>query len=322
MEHTDPAWPPVALILVTFNHSDITLDCLKSLVELDYLRERLHVIVVDNASTDDTVSVVRAQYPAMTVIANADNLGFAEGNNVGLRAALQTDAQYLMLLNNDTVVAPDMLKQLIEVAERDQTIGIVTPKIYYFNEPRKIWCAGARLDLRRGQTWRLRAEEVDDAAPASAEAVHDVDFASGCALCARRAAIEQAGLLDARFFFYWEETEWCVRIARAGYRCTYVPDSHVWHKVSSSIQAGSPRVAYYMTRNGLLFVQQTQHGWRGLVSLSRALAREVMYITVMTLRPKHRQRHAERDARLHGLLDFLRGRFGKMPESYVSTAQN
>jgi GT2 family glycosyltransferase len=316
MEPANPSWPSVALILVTFNHSAITLDCLKSLAELDYPRERLHVIVVDNASTDDTVSVIGTQYPTVTLITNQDNLGFAEGNNVGLRAALQTDAQYLMLLNNDTTVASEMLKRLIEVAERDQMIGIVTPRIYYFSEPRKIWCAGARLDLRRGQTWRLRAEEVDDGA---AEAVHDVDFASGCALCARRAAIEQAGLLDARFFFYWEETEWCVRITRAGYRCTYVPDSHVWHKVSSSIQAGSPRVAYYMTRNGLLFVWQTQHGWRGLVSLSRVLGREVTYITVMTLRPKHRLRRAERDARLHGLLDFLRGRFGKMPEAHVST---
>ena len=261
MEHADIAWPPVALILVTFNHSDITLDCLQSLAALDYPRECLQIIVVDNASSDDTVSAIRTRYPEVTLITNQENLGFAAGNNVGLRQALQTEARYLMLLNNDTVVAPDMLKKLIEVAEGDQHIGMITPVIYYFDEPHKIWCAGARLERRTGQTWRLRAEEIDSSTP---EPVHDVDFASGCALCVRRAAIEQAGMLDARFFFYFEETEWCVRLARAGYRCTLVPGSQVWHKVSSSIQAGSPRVAYYMTRNRLLFLRLTRPGLSGL----------------------------------------------------------
>lgn len=309
-------WPPTAIILLTWNQRQLTLECLASLEKLDYPRDQLEIIVADNGSTDGTVDAIRAQYPNVELILNGDNVGFAAGNNTGIEYARSTRARYIMLLNNDTVVAPDMLKKLVTVAESDLEIGIVTPKIYYFGEPTKIWCAGAAINWRTGDTRRLRAEEVDTGAP---EAMHDVDFASGCALLVRRTAIDRAGLLDPRFFIYYEETEWCVRLLRAGYRCTYVPDSHVWHKISSAMQAGSPRSAYYMTRNVLLFLRLTRSGVGGRLALGRALARQLVYISVMTVRGKHRARRVERNTRWYAVRDFLRGQFGKMPETYVST---
>ncbi len=312
-------WPFTSIILLTWNQCQLTTDCLDSLADLDYPKDRLQIIVCDNGSRDNTPAIIRERYPHVVMIENGDNVGFAAGNNSGVHHALQGSADYIMLLNNDTVVAPDMLTRLIEAAERDPQIGIVTPKIYYFDEPQRIWCAGAAIDWRNGETRRLQAEEIDTG---QSESNHGVGFASGCAMCVRRSLVDQKGLLDERFFIYYEETEWCVRLLSDGLGCLYVPGSKVWHKISSAMQAGSPRSAYYMTRNRLLFLRKTQHGWRGLVALSRALGREIIYITVMTLRPRHRARRVERNTRAHGVLDFLRGRFGKMPESYVSTAKS
>ena len=313
------ATPFVSIILLTWNQLQLTTECLDSLDEMNYPQDRLQIVVCDNGSRDDTPAIIRARYPHVVMIENGDNIGFAAGNNPGVRYALQGPSDYIMLLNNDTVVAPDMLTRLIEVAERDPQIGIVTPKIYYFSEPQRIWCAGAAINWRDGDTYRLQAESLDTGQP---EANHAVGFASGCAMCVRRSLVDQQGLLDERFFIYYEETEWCVRLLSDQWSCLYVPSSKVWHKISSAMQAGSPRSAYYMTRNRLLFLSKTRPGWRGLPPFMRALGREIMYITVMSVRGKHRARRIERNARARGVLDFFRGRFGKMPESYVSTAKS
>jgi GT2 family glycosyltransferase len=312
----EPGYPKASIIVVTWNQRELTLDCLNSLAALNYPAERLGIIVVDNGSSDGTTQAIRERFPQVTVLENAENLGFTGGNNVGICHALESGAEYIMLLNNDTVVASDMLQHLISVAETDPGIGIVTPTIYYYDEPTRIWCAGAGIDWRRVITWRLRAEEIDDGTP---RPVQEVDFASGCAICVRRSVVERIGLLDPRFFIYFEETEWCMRISQAGYRCVLVPQSKVWHKVSSAMQQGSPRAAYYMTRNTLLFLHKSLPGMRAYSTISIAIARELVFITVMSLRPRHRHRRVERTARLYGILDFLRGRFGKMPENYVSS---
>jgi len=312
-------YPFVSMIILTWNQRDVTLECLDSLSALDYPHDRLQIIVVYNGSTDGTTEAIRRRFPVVSVIENSDNLGFAEGNNVGVRCALDLGVNYIMLLNNDTVVDRDMLKHLMAVAEADPSIGIVTPKIYYYDEPTRIWCAGAAIDWRRLVTRRLRAEEIDDGTP---EPVRKVDFASGCAICVRRTVIEQAGLLDPRFFIYYEETDWCVRVSQLGYRCVYVPQGMIWHKISSAMQEGSPRSAYYMARNVLLFLRKSLPGVRAYPALAIALARELVFITVMSVGPRHRHRRIERNARLYGVLDFLRGRFGKMPERYVSPTRS
>src|SRR5206468_3064279 len=139
---------------------DLTLDCLESLAQLDYPNYR--VLVVDNGSYDGTSEAIRSQYPGVSVLENSENLGFAEGNNVGIRQALAEGADYVTLLNNDTVIDPQMLSALISVADSDEKIGIVGPMIYYYSDPEVIWSAGNAIDWRTGTLERLYADTRDN----------------------------------------------------------------------------------------------------------------------------------------------------------------
>ena len=249
--------PTVAIVILTWNQRDLTLDCLASLAELDYPADRLQIIVVDNGSIDNTAQAIREHYPSVTVLENGENLGFAEGNNVGMRHALEGDAEYIMLLNNDTVVHPSMLNELLAVTKSDPNVGIVGPKMLYFDRPDVIWCAGNQIDWRAGGTIRLQAEQSDNGL---GEQLREADFITACAICLRRQVIEQIGLLDPRFFIYYEEADWCMRAQAAGWRVLYVPRARLWHKVSAAMGTTSPATDYYMNRNVLLFLTKNQRG--------------------------------------------------------------
>src|SRR5262249_4616411 len=144
---------------LNWNQPEHTLACLRSLAELDY--PEVAVTVVDNGSTDGSPALIRARFPDVTLIENGRNLGFAAGNNVAIGPAVRAGSDYVMLLNNDTEVAPDMLRALIAVAERDPAIGIVGPKILYYDQPDLIWSAGGTVDAY-GQPGHLGADQPDD----------------------------------------------------------------------------------------------------------------------------------------------------------------
>lgn len=309
--------PRVAVIILTWNQRDLTLDCLRSLSASDYPQEFHQIIVVDNGSQDGTAAAIRAAYPSVVVLENAENLGFAAGNNVGLRFALQGDAQYLMLLNNDTVVDTDMLSRLVQVIEQDSTIVIVGPKMLYYDQPARIWCAGNRIDWQLGGSIRLQAEEEESAAE---EPLRDVDFITACAILLRRSAVERVGLLDPRFFIYYEETDWCVRIARAtGQRVVYVPTAKIWHKVSAAMGVSSPPTDYYMTRNVLLFLTKNLRGPQRLVAIARTAVRNLLTIAAYTVKSHGGRRIPHRNVRLLALRDAALGRWGKMGDDVAET---
>jgi GT2 family glycosyltransferase len=297
--------PRVAIIVLCYNGIADTLACLASLAQLDYPPERLEVVVLDNASRDDTPAQVRAAFPAVTVIANGANLGFAAGNNVGLRYALEHGFDYAMLLNNDTELAPDCLTQLVAEAETDPQIGVVGPLIYYHAAPTRIWSAGGTIDWRRGICSMVG--EVEDAGQFSAP--RDADFVTGCAMLIRRAALERAGLLDERFFMYFEETEWCVRVARAGYRVRFTPWAKLWHKIPLDARYDKEYLAYYMTRNRLLFLRAAQAGLR--TWLDALLLQDLRTYVSISVRPRWRTRPGRVGMRL-AWMDFWRGRFGRL----------
>jgi len=301
--------PRVAIIILTWNQRDVTLECLASIEELDYPAERSHIIVVDNGSADGTSQAIRQRYPSVTVISNGENLGFAEGNNVGIRHALRGAPDYVMLLNNDTVLDPSMLNELLAVAETDSTIGIVGPKMLHFDHPDVIWCAGNHIDWRTGETTRLHAGQQDTGAD---EEPREVDFITACAICLRREVIKQIGLLDPRFFIYYEESDWCVRARKHGWRILYVPRARLWHKVSAAMGAASPATEYYMTRNVLLFLAKHQRGLKRLRSLALAVARNLRIVAAYSAKPHGGQRLPNRNARLLALRDAVLGHWGKM----------
>lgn len=297
--------PRVAIIVLNWNGLADTLACLRSLAGLDY--PNYEVVVVDNGSTDGSVEAVRADFN-VTILETGENLGFAEGNNVGLRHALAHGADYALLLNNDTEVAPDFVSALVDAIEATPQAGVAGPTIYYFDRPTTIWTAGGAIDWRRGDSYMMGLNEVDEGQCA---AVRQVDFVSGCALLARREVIEKVGLLDPRFFMYYEETEWCVRTGRAGYKILHVPRSHIWHKIAPAQQAASPRIHYYMTRNRLLFLKATGAGLRPW--LHTLLTDYLRTLLSWTLRPRWRAKHPHRRMMIRAIGDAFRGRWGQQP---------
>jgi len=301
--------PSVAVVVLTWNQCGLTLDCLDSLARLDYPAARLQIVVVDNGSTDGTVQVIAERHPGVMVLENGQNLGFAQGNNVGIRHVLQAGPDYLLLLNNDTVVDPPMLRELLAASESDPAIGVVGPKMLYFDRPDLVWCAGNAIDWRTGVATRLGADQADDPLD---QTPRDADYITACAICLRRQVIEQIGLLDPRFFIYYEEADWCVRARAAGWRIVYVPRARLWHKVSAAMGMAAPATYYYMSRNTLLFLAKNARGYRRWLSLARAASRNLLAAAACTVKPQGGRRLPERNARLLAMRDALLGRWGKM----------
>jgi len=191
----------------------------------------------------------------LRIIENDKNYGFAEGNNIGIRYALRDlNPNYILLLNNDTVVDPDFLGELVELAENDLSIGFAGPKVFYYDFNGRndvISVAGIDLLMNKGYYHRIGAGEVD---LGQHNQVRFVDFIEGSCLLVRSQALRDVGLLNSRYFAYWEETDLCVRGHEIGYKSAYVPKSRIWHKVSSS--SPSTMKIYYMTRNRLWFMRQ------------------------------------------------------------------
>ncbi|NOK63610.1 MAG: glycosyltransferase family 2 protein [Chloroflexi bacterium AL-W] len=297
--------PHVLIIVLCYNGIDLTLACLASLRDIEY--ENYDILIVDNASQDGTPTKVREQYPHVHMIETGANLGFAAGNNIGLRYALHHRYDYALLLNNDTEVAPDFLRVLIDSAESDASIGVVGPTICYHEQPDIVWSAGGVIDWQRGNSHMIGLGERLAALP---NQPRDVNFVTGCALLCKRRVLEQSGLLDERFFMYYEESEWCVRAARAGFRIVHIPQAHILHKIPLDARADQPYVAYYMTRNRLLFLRATSA--RLSAWLHALILQDGRTLLSLSLRPKWRAKKHHRNAMLHAWNDFWHGRFGAL----------
>ncbi|HEX9016042.1 MAG TPA: glycosyltransferase family 2 protein [Chloroflexota bacterium] len=298
------AVPRVGIVLVNWNKAADTVACLESRGRLDY--DPFEVVVVDNASTDGSPATIRRHFPEIALIENSGNLGFAAGNNVGVRYLMDRGVDYVLLLNNDTEVAPNLVRSLIDVSERDPGIGIVGPKILYYQPDDLIWSAGGLID-HLGRSSHLHFDEVDSGVD---QRPRDVDYVTGCALLIRRSVIEKVGVLDERFFMYYEEAEWCARVRAAGYRVVYVPEARMWHKIQQSARNNSRQYLYLMTRNRLLYLRCTHAS----AAKTTAACLDVLRTSAAwTLKRKHREARPLAGALVHGVWDGLLGRFGAPP---------
>ena len=312
MKREATVMPHVTIIVLNWNGLADTLECLESLSRLDYPNH--NVVVIDNGSTDRSPVAVRERFPDVTLIENEENLGFTGGNNVGLRRALEHGADYALMLNNDTEVAPNFLRLLVETADADPRVGTAGPTIYYYDQPRTVWSVGGCVDWQRGRTWMLGLNEHDTGQ--FGEEPREVDFVTGCALLVKRAVLEQVGLLDERFFVYYEETEWCVRAQRAGFKIVHVPTAKIWHKIPLDARDSSPFVHYYMTRNRLLFLKATGAGMRPW--LHTLLAEYLRTLLSWTLQPRWRSKKPHRQVMLRAIRDALQGQWGQCPTLQIS----
>lgn len=246
--------PKVVLLILNWNRRDDVLRCVASLARLTY--PNCLPLVIDNASVDGTVAALRDAYPGLTIIQNAHNLGYAGGNNVGIRWALEHGADYVLIINNDTEVTPDMLTELVRVAESDATIGVVGCRNVLMDDPTHLW--GAYGELTYGPFVVRTAGEGALDAPRW-HTVKDVDWVVGNGYLWRRAAVERIGLLDESFFAYHEDVDWCLRARAAGFRVVYAGTAAIVHKGAAHAE-GPQRHAlltwYILGRNSVRLVRK------------------------------------------------------------------
>ncbi len=240
--------PHVAVVLLSFNRRDDTVACLESLRRVRW--PQLTTFVVDNASTDGSLEVIRRDFPEVVLIPSEENLGFAEGNNVAMRAAMAAGTDYVLLLNNDTIADEGLVEALVEEARRRPDAGALCPMIYYVDPPDRIWYAGARFDPRAVHNGRHTGYREQDTG--QYQSVREIGRATGAAMFVPRGVLEEVGYLDGRLFIQVEDVEWSLRARAAGYRILFVPAAKVWHHVSMTMGGErAPDTAYYEMRNTL-----------------------------------------------------------------------
>lgn len=301
----------IAFIVLNWNNPPDTLACLRSVAALDYPAGRIQVIVVDNGSTDDSVARIRTAYPSVTIIETGANLGYAGGNNAGIRHALAHGADVIGLLNNDVTIEPDFLAPLLAALDSRPDIGVVTPLVAErSHDGGRVWALGSSVDRRTGAVSRNHAGQP--VASWREQPSLDVDVASGAAMLVRREVFERAGLMDEDFFLYFEEVDWSLAVRRAGYRILAVPASVVWHKVSATLGTTSPVIDYYMLRNHLRLIGRHWSGVRRTYLWSKVVLRNLATIAAYTVKPHGGRRIPNRDARFLALRDAILRRWGEM----------
>ena len=251
-------------VVLSWNRRDDTLACLESL-------RGIETVCVDNGSTDGSAEAVAESFPEVELIRHGENLGYAAGNNAGIRLALERGADWVWLVNNDAVVDAGAAAALEEAARVRPDAGVLACKVYFAEPPDLLWYAGGRFNLLLGYSGRQDGYGQRD--DGRFDALRDVERATGAAMAISRAAIERAGLLDEDLFAYVEDVEWCLRIRRAGFAVVFVPGARVWHRVSASTGgAASPvlSAARASPRSPQASGSQTS---AGTVSRARPLAR-------------------------------------------------
>lgn len=243
--------PLVYIILLNYNGYEDTIECVNSIAKDNYSNKR--VIIVDNNSSDGSYEKFREELKDTILIKNKENLGFSAGNNVGIKHAMNNNADYIMLLNNDTVVDNNFILPLVNELEKDNKIGIAGGKIYYYDYPNTIWSAGGYIDYKRGCAYHY-LKDIEDNQEASVK--KEVTFLTGCMQIFSRQLINNIGYLDENYFLYFEDADFCLKAINAGYKLMYIPKSKIYHKVSKSSVKDSPLFVYYTTRNRLYFIKK------------------------------------------------------------------
>ncbi|MCX5753933.1 MAG: glycosyltransferase family 2 protein [Candidatus Krumholzibacteria bacterium] len=223
----------VYAIVLNWNGRGVIGPCLASLMRIS--DPSLEIIVVDNASSDDSAEIVRRDAPEAELIVNDRNLLFAEGNNVGIRRAIERGGSLFLLLNNDTEVDPAFVARMLEALERDPAAGIVGPKIVYDDDPKRIWYGGGGFFPF---VWIPKHENIRKIDGSFPERGGETLWVSGCAMLVKREVLDAVGLLDPSYRIYCEDVDFCLRARRAGWKCLYEPRALVRHKVSFSSGGG------------------------------------------------------------------------------------
>lgn len=324
-----PTPPAISIVVLNWNGLADTLACIESLRRLTYSNYR--IIVVDNASSESSLPALRqaTAMPGTELVEAGTNLGYAGGNNLGIRRALDHHAEFVLVLNNDTIVDPELLNELVAAAETHPSTGCFGPWILYLHDRERVWFTRSewsteKLAFTAPGKGKLASELIREDA--------DTEYVCGAALFFRSNVARRIGLFDERFFLVYEDSDWCCRARKAGFACLSVPSARVWHKVAASFDTeDSPLRTYFSARNRLLWAEKNasrSEWWRLLrrmlatllpgVRFEREAAGSTAKATLWAIDGyvrewSRRARDPQAIAQRRGVLDYLRRRFGDCP---------
>jgi GT2 family glycosyltransferase len=257
----------VATVIVNWNRPDLTIQTIDSLKKIKDTGLDHRIFLVDNGSSPTNLQPLEEKYRnQLDLIKLPQNLGFTGGNNEGIKKALAWGADWVLLLNNDVLVKDDFLKKLLLAASKKPKAGLLSPLIYFApghefhqkrytkeEQGRVIWYAGGLMDWANCLASHRGVDEIDHG---QYKKVESTDFNTGCCLLIKRKLLEKIGLLDDKYYLYYEDNDFSQRAKKAGFMTYFVPQSKIWHLNSGSSSSGGNLQAYFITRNRLLFAQK------------------------------------------------------------------
>lgn len=299
--------PKVLALVLNWNGAPDTIACVQSLRVQSY--PRLEILVLDNASTDDSVATIRATLPDVELVETGANLGYGGGNNLGMRIALEREIPFVLVLNDDTVLEEGCVSELVRAAEKHPEAAALAPKSYVFEQPGVLYSVGGTWD----PAGYPRLSGFGSADGPEFATAREVDWLNGCALLFRSESLRSVGLFDERYFHTFEDTDWSLRARRAGFSLRVVPEARLGHRFEGSLgESERPQYTYYYTRNHLLFVELHLRGLRRIHGIYGVVVRCLRALKRARKRGAP-QYSAIRRAMLRGIVDYFGRRFGMRP---------
>lgn len=308
MESMKSMNPLIYIILVNYNGYMDTKECLESLKKLKYGNYK--IVVVDNASRDSSLELLRNNPDGYILIESSTNLGFAGGNNLGIEYALKAGAQFVLLVNNDTIVDENLLSNMLQTFEKNSKVGVVGGKILLYDNKAIISHAGGYVDMFKFTTVHYGMDKSSFEGDYNIE--REVGFVSGCLMLIKREVFEKVGLLPGEYFMYYEDTDFCLRVIAGGYKIYYNPKAEIFHKVSmSSGGEDSPFFIKWNTRNRIIFMNKYKlksGKLKFLLSLGYVYGTRVIRYFIYLFKGDKVRAGAIREGMAEGRVELSRGR--------------
>jgi hypothetical protein len=295
----------VGFVILNWNGVNDTLECLQSVYEQDY--PNFDVVVVDNASSDNSVEILTEKYPNIFIIKNQVNLGYAEGNNLGLNYAAQKGSDYLFVLNNDVVLKKDCLSELVSKIKAYPETAAIAPISFYYDQPDEVDFAGGRISSI-GTTLSIKKsiKEIKEL-----NEPYSTTWLLGCAMLIPQSVYNEVGGFDPRFFLLFEDSDWSLRARKMGYILLMAPESWIYHKVSRSFERRwSPTYFYYYTRNNFLFFEKN-FSYITKIKLSIFQFLRLAKLMIKLIDEYPREKRVYFNSFYCGLKDYIFRKFGK-----------
>jgi GT2 family glycosyltransferase len=272
------AFPELAIVIVNYNLKDDCIECIDALSRAGALLTQ--IIVVDNASTDGSVDALRMRYgDQLKIIEAKENRGYPHGLNLGIPVAMEDEAQWILLMNNDTVVAEDFIYELARATQADPSVALIGPLILYFEAPDTIWYLGYKIIpgtlIGHGS---YRGRKLSSSLPQ----LMPMDLMHGCAMMVRRDVFEKIGLFDDSQIIYGDDADFSWRAKKAGFKAAAATKARIWHKISLTMGRLNPRTRYLRTRNTIRFYYLNAHGVKRVIMLSFTFVKN-FYLTLTYL---------------------------------------